>query len=81
MISERIKFQSYDKMLVNNYFWRTYDRQEIDLIEERDGNLFAFEMKWNKSKTKIPKAWGKAYPDSHFKVITQENYFEWLCEK
>jgi len=79
MISERIKFQSYNKMLVNNYFWRTYDRQEIDLIEEREGNLFAFEMKWNESKTKIPKAWSKAYPDSHFKVITRENYSDWLA--
>lgn len=78
IISERIKFQSYNKMLVNNYFWRTYDQQEIDLIEEREGNLFAFEMKWNETKAKIPKAWGKAYPESFFKVITQENYSEWL---
>jgi len=80
MISERIKFQSYNKMLVNNYFWRTYDRQEIDLIEEREGNLFAFEMKWNETKTKIPAAWDKAYPDSQFKVITQENYTNWLIK-
>ena len=78
MRSERIKFQSYNNMLVNNYFWRTYDQQEIDLIEEREGNLFAYEMKWNESKTKIPKAWGKAYPASEFEVITQENYLEWI---
>ncbi|MDP3148926.1 MAG: ATP-binding protein [Ignavibacteria bacterium] len=78
MISERLKFQSYNGMIVNNYFWRTYDQQEIDLVEEREGNLFAYEMKWNESKVKIPTAWQKAYPDAQFKVITQENYFEWI---
>jgi len=27
-------------MLVNNFFWRTYDRQEIDWVEERGGKLY-----------------------------------------
>jgi len=78
MISERIKFQSYNGMTVNNYFWRTYDRQEIDLVEEREGNLFAFEMKWNDTKVKIPVAWRKSYPNSQFKVITNKNYSDWI---
>lgn len=78
MISERIKFQSYSGMTVNNYFWRTYDQQEIDLVEEREGNLFAFEMKCNESKIKVPTAWKKAYPDAQFNVITEENYMEWV---
>ena len=78
MISERMKYQSYSGMIVNNYFWRTYDQQEIDLVEEREGNLFAYEMKWNESKVKIPTAWQKAYPEAQFKVITQENYFDWV---
>ena len=80
MISERIKYQSYNGMTVNNYFWRTYDQQEIDLVEEREGNLFAYEMKWNESKIKIPTAWKKAYPDAQLKVITHKNYFEWIGE-
>lgn len=42
MIMERLKKQGRLRMAVNNYFWRTYDQQEIDWIEERDGNLFAF---------------------------------------
>ena len=78
MISERMKYQSYSGMIVNNYFWRTYDQQEIDLVEEREGNLFAYEMKWNESKVKIPTAWQKAYPEAQYKVITQENYFDWI---
>ncbi len=41
-ISERVKYQKYKKLSSNNYFWRTYDKKEIDLIEERGGKLFCF---------------------------------------
>ncbi len=78
MVSERIKKQGYDGIMVNNYFWRTYDRQEIDWIEERGGTEYAYEFKWSPKKVKIPTAWKKAYPDSHFSVIDSENYLEWL---
>jgi len=78
MISERIKHQSYAGIFSNRYFWRTYDRQEIDLVEERGGNLFAYEIKWKKRKSIPPAAWEKAYPDSEFKSITKDNYTEWI---
>lgn len=78
MISERIKFQQYHRMIVNNYFWRTYDQQEIDWVEERDGTLFAYEFKWGEKKVKTPGAWSRAYPDSEFFVITPTNYHDWL---
>lgn len=78
IISERLKFQNYSRMAVNNYFWRTYDRQEIDWIEEREGGLFGYELKWKEDKVKIPTAFTKAYPDAIFKVVTSENYFEWI---
>ncbi|KAA3618442.1 MAG: ATP-binding protein [Calditrichaeota bacterium] len=78
MVSERIKQQSYNRYLVNNYFWRTYDKQEIDWVEEREGTEFAYEFKWKQQKTKIPVAWKKAYPKSIFSTITSENYLEWL---
>jgi len=39
IISERIKFQRYNKMIVNNYFWRTYDQQEIGLKKEKGSYL------------------------------------------
>ena len=80
IISERLKYQKYTSMLVHNYFWRTYDRQEIDWIEDRGGKLYAYEMKWNPRKTKIPKAWGKAYPDSEYKTIHQDNYLDWISD-
>lgn len=80
MISERIKHQKYSGIISNNYFWRTYDQQEIDFVEEREGKLFAYEFKWKEDKIKIPAAWKNAYPDSQFKAVTQDNYSDWLKE-
>lgn len=66
-------------MLVSNYFWRTYQQQEIDWIEEREAQLFAYEMKWNPNKkVKVPSAWKQAYPDSCFETITPDNYLSWI---
>jgi predicted AAA+ superfamily ATPase len=78
MVSERIKYQSYKPVYANNYFWRTYDQQEIDWVEERDGNLFGHEFKWKDQKVRVPKAWEKAYPEAKFEVIHQDNYFDWV---
>lgn len=79
VISERIKYQKYNKILVNNYFWRTYDQQEIDWIEEREGKLFGYEFKWNPNrKSKAPKAWISTYANASFVVVNNENYLDWI---
>ncbi|MDP2365316.1 MAG: ATP-binding protein [Ignavibacteria bacterium] len=78
MMSERIKYQHYNGIYSNRYFWRTYDKQEIDLIEEREGKLFAYEFKWTKNKEKAPAGWRGAYPDSEFQTITKDNYVDWI---
>jgi len=64
--------------LNNYYFWRTYDQQEIDLIEEVNGKLSAFEIKWKDDKIKIPKAWKEAYPQSPVTLINRSNYLEFI---
>jgi len=80
-ISERLKHQSYSRMVTNNYYWRTYDKQEIDWVEDRGGTLYSYEMKWNPRKQpKAPKAWSTNYPDSEYQVITPDNYLEWMTE-
>ena len=81
IISERIKHQSLLGMTVNNYFWRTYDKQEIDWIEDRGGKLFAYELKWKIKRVRPPVAWSKAYPDSQFEVISSDNYQQWINSK
>jgi len=78
MISERLKYQSYKRISSNNYFWRTYEQQEIDWVEERDGSLFGYELKWKEDKFKIPSQWKSAYPGASFELINVNNFNEWL---
>lgn len=78
LFMERLKTKSYRRIFSNDYFWRTYDKQEVDLVEDRDGKLYAYEFKWGPRKTKTPKAWADAYPNSEFQVISKENFLEFL---
>ncbi len=79
LISERIKYLANTNMIANSYFWRTTQQQEIDYIEEREDNLFAYEFKWNpKAKARIPKTYTRAYPQSETKIITPENMEDFL---
>ena len=78
LFNERLKSKHYKRIYSNDYFWRTYDQQEIDLIEERDGNLFAYEFKYSPRKVKAPKAWEKNYPGATFDVISKDNFLEFL---
>ena len=47
LMVERMKYNMFNQMSVNSYFWRTYDRKEIDLVEETGGKLYGYEFKWN----------------------------------
>ena len=78
LISERMK-QSYNRNRAKEfYFWRTYDNQEIDLIEESPEGLSAFEFKWGDKKPNVPTSFATAYPEASFKVINTENYQEFV---
>lgn len=79
-ISERIKRNHYLGHHCNIYFWRTTSQQEIDYIEESDGQMSAFEMKWKpkKATVKLPEAFLKAYSVKQTAVVTTENYLDWL---
>lgn len=79
LAAERLKFQSYTQMHCNNYFWRTYDQQELDWVEEEGYQLRSYEFKYTLHKTpKPPAAWAKAYPDAGFEVIHSGNYLDWI---
>jgi len=75
---ERLKKLSYDNIYGNRYFWRTYDQKEIDLVEERDNKLFAYEIKWGQKKVKTPNEFLKVYKNARFKVINKDNYLDFL---
>jgi hypothetical protein len=79
LISERVKALHYNKVYSNIYFWRTTQQQEIDYVEDRNGELFAFEFKFSAGKNpKLPITFSKNYPETEFKVINKENFQEFL---
>jgi predicted AAA+ superfamily ATPase len=78
LFAERLKTKEYKRIFANDYFWRTYDGKEIDLVEEVDGLLHAYEFKYGNAKVRGIKKWKETYPESTFEEIRKENYMEFL---
>ena len=79
VISERIKLLRYHELDASHYFWRTTQQQEIDLIEDIEGSLKAFEFKWGKmNKVRFPQTFTTNYPDAQTHVISPTNIEDFL---
>ncbi len=78
LFMERRKKRHYLKIFVNEYFWRTHDQKEIDLVEEREGRLWGYEFKWGKKAPKAPKLWLDTYTNANFEVIDRENFLDFV---
>ena len=78
IISEFQKHREYQRLSSRFYFWRTYDRKEIDLIEEQAGKLSGYEIKWKRVRARVPKDWHEFYPDASLEVIHRENYLNYI---
>lgn len=78
IVTERMKKQEYSRIISNNYFWRTYKRQEIDLVEERGGQLYGYEIKYGKAKPSAPSLWKENYPDATYQIISRQNYADFI---
>jgi predicted AAA+ superfamily ATPase len=79
LISERLKYLSNNNLDKSIYFWRTTQKQEIDLIEEDANTLNSYEFKWNANKKpKLSKTFIRAYPNTTFTVINKDNYETFL---
>ena len=78
VVLERIKRQEYLGEMANNYFWRTYDKKEIDFVEERAGHFYGYEIKWASTKAKEPKEWLRSYQKAEYHLITKNNYLGFI---
>lgn len=78
MVAERLKTQEYRGMYSNNFFWRTWDKQEVDWLEEKDGGLFGYEFKFTNQNSKGKLSFTKLYPKAEFQVVTTKNYLDFV---
>lgn len=81
IISERIKFLRVRQSNAGVYFWRTVQQQEIDFIEEADGEIYPCEIKWSsKAKAKLPGTFRNNYTAMPLRIVTPANYDEFLTD-
>ena len=79
LFTERLKRNSCKNVQPEYHFWRTYDQQEIDLLEVNQKKITAFEFKYGFKKTpKVPVAFAKAYPKAPFKIVHTNNYLDFI---
>ncbi len=78
LIIERMKRNDYKQYNANNYFWRLYSGAELDYIEERDGKLNGYEIKWKPKKQSRSTTWIETYDKATKNVINTENYHHFL---
>ncbi len=79
LMSERMKYLHYNEVWANSYFWRTAQQQEIDYVEEKDGEIAAYEFKWNTTKTfSLPKNFLENYKPKVRELITPANFEAFL---
>ena len=78
-VAERIKRNQNLGLNINYYFWRNYDQNEVDFIEDRDGKLFGYEFKYDKSKmTKGSYNFIKQYTNASLELVNKNNFEDFL---
>ncbi len=76
---KRIKANSYQEKPAECFFLWTYDGQEVDYVEVRDGKIHGYEIKWAGNKrVNPPAAWQKTYPDANFTLLNNNNFIPFV---
>ncbi|MCL2502625.1 MAG: ATP-binding protein [Bacteroidales bacterium] len=78
LLGERLKKNINENLGRELFFWRTYDGQEVDLVETQGDEIYAFEFKWGHKIPQIPRAFVSAYPTAGYQVINRNNYLEFI---
>ena len=80
VIAERMKRNHNQGLFPNTYFWRSHQKQEVDYLEEHNGVLQGYEIKWRETRLKVPSGFSAAYPDCPVSLINRENMTGFVTE-
>ena len=77
-IVERKKYLQEQKMICEQYFWRSHTKKEVDYIEKRDKEIRGYEFKINAGKKKIPREFLETYKGSKVEIIDKNNFWNFI---
>lgn len=78
IVMERIKKRAYHQIYGNQFFWRTWDQKDIDIVEERDGKVHGYDFKRGNKKPDTPNDWLETYENATYEVVNRENFLEFV---
>jgi predicted AAA+ superfamily ATPase len=79
VVAERMKYLRYVHGSGSLYFWRTHTGAELDLVEERAGQVIGYECKWGRARPRAPQTFMETYPNAQYVVVSPENFTEHLA--
>ncbi|AKJ65534.1 ATP-binding protein [Kiritimatiella glycovorans] len=79
LIAERMKTLKNHGLPRRSWYWRTYQQQEIDYVEESPDMMRAAEIKRRPGRGGIPKTFTRAYPEAQTLMVSEENWRDLVC--
>lgn len=78
-ISEKIKQLNYKGFYGKTHYWRNTQQAEIDFIEINEGEISAYEIKYNPNKkVNFTKSFTEKYHPKETLVVNKDNFWEYL---
>ena len=78
-ISEKMKQLNYKGFYGKTHYWRNTQQAEIDFIEINEGEISAYEIKYNPNKkVNFTKSFTEKYHPKETLVVNKDNFWEYL---
>ncbi|MDO8515254.1 MAG: ATP-binding protein [bacterium] len=78
LILERRKKMSNENKKSHSYFWRSYGGAEIDYLEEHDGQIFPYEIKWGEDRLGVGARSFEEKYQTKVSLLNRKNYSGFL---
>jgi predicted AAA+ superfamily ATPase len=76
-IAERLKARLNHQIRAHVHYWRSPD-SELDYIEQYNGSVHAYEIKWRKRPKNPPPRFARQFPDALFTPVTKDTFWSFL---
>jgi len=84
VIAERIKYKRRRRVRAAHFYWKTFNRQQVPLIEEKQGLINAYLLSWSekpKFTVQFPDSFKRNYPEAYYQVLQPRNIERFVARK